>query len=178
MLIFENSVKCSAICSALSNPAKRRILEILSRGPLTLDALATLAGISEIFIRDVVNEMESLGLMRTETVDKEGVKKVFIKPLLQLYYEGDISGLDKIVEEVSRGMFECFMKVIGERADEVEKAFNDNEGRYTVSSILAYCFAVAYKKACEELQSIWEEEYRDVVGAWIEELTKTRSKDR
>lgn len=174
MLIFENSMKCAAICSVLSNPARRRILEISSRGPLALDTLATLAGVSEILIKDVINEMESLGLIKTESVEKEGVKKIFVKPLVPLYYEGDVSGLDKVVEEISHKMFEEFMKIVSERTNEIEEAFNDNEGRYTISSILAYCFAAAYKKACEELYNMWEEEYQDVVRTWIEELTKTR----
>lgn len=173
ILIFENSMKCAIISSALSNPARRRILEISSRGPLALDTLATLTGISEVLIKDVINEMESLGLIRSEVVEKEGVKKIFIRPSIPLYYDGDVGGLEGIVEEVSQKMFEGFMKVISERMDEIEKAFNENEGRYTVSSLLAYCFAAAYKKSCEELYRAWEEEYQGVVRAWIEEVTKT-----
>lgn len=175
MLIFDNSTKCALICSVLSNSAKRRILEILSRGPLALDTLATLAGVSEILIKDVINEMESLGLIKTEVIEKEGVKKVFVKPLIPLYYEGDVGGIDKIVEETSHKMIEDFIKIVSERTGEVEKAFNDNEGRYTISSILAYCFAAAYKRACEELYGMWEEEYQDVVKAWIREVTRTRT---
>ncbi|TDA34544.1 hypothetical protein DSO06_04965 [Candidatus Nezhaarchaeota archaeon WYZ-LMO8] len=176
MLIFENSMKCAIICSALSNSAKRRILEILSRGPLALDTLAALTGVSEILIKDVINEMEGLGIVKTEIVEKRGVKKIFVKPLIPLYYEGAVGGLNKIVEETSHRMIEDFMKIVSDGIDEIEKAFNDNEGRYTISSILAYCFAAAYKKACEKLYSMWEEEYQDVVKTWIKEVTKDTKK--
>ncbi|MEM0241290.1 MAG: hypothetical protein QXP29_07505 [Candidatus Nezhaarchaeales archaeon] len=172
MLIFENSTKCAIICSVLSNSAKRRILETLSRGPLALDTIAALTGVSEILIKDVINEMEGLGIVKTEVIEEKGVKKIFVKPLIPLYYEGDVSGLNKIVEEISQKMIEDFMKIVSEGIDEIEKAFNDNEGRYTISSILAYCFAAAYKKACEKLYSMWEEEYQDVVRTWIKEVTK------
>ncbi|MEM0319817.1 MAG: hypothetical protein QXS67_00155 [Candidatus Nezhaarchaeales archaeon] len=177
MLIFESSMMCAIISSVLSNSAKRKILEILSRGPLALDTLAALAGVSELLIKDVINEMESLGIVKTEIVERKGIRKIFVKPLIPLYYEGDVSGLDKVIEEASHKMVEDFMKVVSERTDEIEKAFNNNEGRYTISSILAYCFAAAYKKACKELYSMWEEEYQDVVRAWIEEITGTRRSD-
>ena len=68
ILMFESSGQCAFICSALTDPAKRRILEALSRGPLTLEALASLTGVSDVLIRDIVGEMESLGLAKIEEV--------------------------------------------------------------------------------------------------------------
>jgi len=175
ILAFDDSAKCAVLGSVLSNPAKRRILEIVSRGPLALDVLAALTGTSGLLLRDVISEMEGFGLLKTQELESGGVKKIFVKTLTPLFYEGDIQGLEEVIEEASRRMLESFMEVIDKKSDVIERAFDENEGKYALSSLLAYCFGVAYKKACEELRDLQEAEYQDLMRKWIDEVDRSKS---
>ena len=91
-----------------------------------------------------------------------------------MYYEGDVEGVDEIVEEASKEILEAFLRVIDKRHKEIEEAFGKNEGRYTLSSLIAYCFAASFVKACRELNEGREDEERDAMKAWVREEIKAR----
>lgn len=176
--MFDNAAQCAFICSALSDPAKRRILEALSRGPLTLETLASVTGVSDVLIKDIVSEMEGLGLTKIEEVEEKGIKRVFAKASIQLYYDGDVEGLEGLIEEASNEILNAFLKVIDKKQEEIEKAFSRNEGRYILSSLITYCFAAAFKRACRELMEERGEEEREAMRAWIKEEAKSLRRRR
>ncbi|MDI9620168.1 MAG: winged helix-turn-helix domain-containing protein [Candidatus Nezhaarchaeota archaeon] len=174
MLIFENPMQCALICSHLSDPAKRRILEALSKGPLSLEILSAVTGISSSIIKDILNEMESAGLVKVDEAEERKIKKVFARALLPLYYDGDIEGLDHIIDKASHEFLEAFSRIIEEGYDIVERAFEENEGRYTLSSIVGFCFASAFKRACKELSVDRKNDEESAMRAWIAEEAKGR----
>ncbi|MCS7140304.1 MAG: winged helix-turn-helix domain-containing protein [Candidatus Nezhaarchaeota archaeon] len=176
ILMFDSSMHCALVCSALSDPAKRRVLEALSRGPLTLEALAAVAGVSDVLVKDIVSEMESAGLTKMEEVEERGVKRVFVRALSPMYYEGDINGLEGLVKEASNEILNAFLSVIERSHRVLEVAFNKNEARYTLSSLIAYCFAAAFREACKELNEERMKEDQEVMRVWIREEVKSRSK--
>ncbi|MHC1627915.1 MAG: hypothetical protein ACXQTI_03680 [Candidatus Nezhaarchaeales archaeon] len=173
ILMFDNSAQCVFICSALNDPAKRRILEALSRGPLTLETLASMTGVSDVLIRDIVSEMESMGLTKIEEVEEKGIRRVFARALIPIYYDGDVEGLEELIEEASNEILDIFLKIVDKRQEDIERAFSKNEGRYMLSSLITYCFAAAFKKACKELNEGREEEEREAMKAWVKEEAKS-----
>ncbi len=173
MLMFDNSAQCAFVCSALSDPAKRRILEALSRGPLTLETLASMTGVSDVLIKDIIGEMESMGLAKIEEIEEKGIRRVFARALIPLYYDNDVEGLEELIKEASNEILDAFLKVVDKRQEEIEKAFSMNEGRHTLSSLINYCFAAAFRKACKELNEGREEEEHEAMKAWIKEEAKS-----
>ena len=178
LLVFEDSKQCASISLALTSLAKRRIIEVLSRGPMTLDVLASLTGVSDVLIRDVVGELESCGMVEVVEVEEEGVKEVFAKVETPVYYKREVEGLDGLVEEASRRMLDAFLQLLDERRGELEEVFNKNGGRYTLSSLVMYCFALAAERAHEELKEGRDDEYVDAMKAWVREKARAAKSRR
>lgn len=97
-----------AVFSALSNPVRRRLLELLAEGPATPGALAARFSLSRPAVSEHLAVLRSAGLVSEELRGRERIYSLEVAPLglvadwlkpFERYWRARFSGLRDLLEE-------------------------------------------------------------------------------
>lgn len=146
--------------SSFINPMKRRILLLLSRGPLPSKHISEHLNLSEKNVLSYLKELLDAGLV--EGIDKEGLK--FYVSVHLVLFDSDIEDLKAIHGKLADEFWGRFTDIVAKNHKAIERSFLKNEGRYTLGRIVAHLLLQVFGSMVEKARTEIKREDERIVA--------------